>query len=142
MIDGYRIDDLHSETLKPTKLFYPLWWLKQVGYFPDGVNPDTITTPVVTVTPTAAAPVAATPAAGHASTHSNEQEVLPPHLSAVAAAVAPGMFPTSPDAAPSSTTSSWSMVSLFGALLVGVAIGFGGGRWQQNKNNRHEYVSF
>jgi len=32
--DGQRIDDWHAETLKPTKLFYPRWWLEAVGYLP------------------------------------------------------------------------------------------------------------
>mmetsp|Transcript_3107 Transcript_3107/g.6608 ORF Transcript_3107/g.6608 Transcript_3107/m.6608 type:complete len:693 (-) Transcript_3107:240-2318(-) len=31
--DGQRIDDFHAETLAPTKLFYPLWWLESVGFY-------------------------------------------------------------------------------------------------------------
>jgi len=35
--DGYKFADLNVEFLNPTKLFYPFWWLEQVGYFqPDG----------------------------------------------------------------------------------------------------------
>jgi hypothetical protein len=36
--DGQRIDDFHAVTLKPTKLFYPQWWLTAVGYYDQGGN--------------------------------------------------------------------------------------------------------
>ena len=32
--DGQRLDDLHTEKLKPTKAFYPRRWLDEIGYFP------------------------------------------------------------------------------------------------------------
>jgi len=31
--DGYRMDDLRAKDFSPTKLFYPKWWLEQVGFF-------------------------------------------------------------------------------------------------------------
>mmetsp|Transcript_1141 Transcript_1141/g.3290 ORF Transcript_1141/g.3290 Transcript_1141/m.3290 type:complete len:629 (-) Transcript_1141:1757-3643(-) len=33
--DGQRLDDIHAETLSPTRLFYRASWLKQVGFFFD-----------------------------------------------------------------------------------------------------------
>lgn len=37
--DGFRIDNIHVETLIPQPVFYPLPWLKAVGYFNPG-GPD------------------------------------------------------------------------------------------------------
>jgi hypothetical protein len=37
--DGQRLDDLRAETLSPTKLFYPEWWLTAVGYYTNGGTP-------------------------------------------------------------------------------------------------------
>ena len=35
-----QLDDPHSETYKPTNMFYPLYWLERVGFFPNAkVNP-------------------------------------------------------------------------------------------------------
>jgi len=31
--DGYRMDDLTARDLSPHKLFYPKWWLEEVGFF-------------------------------------------------------------------------------------------------------------
>jgi dipeptidase len=36
--DGYRIDDFHAETMNPTALFYPMEWLKQVGFFTEPID--------------------------------------------------------------------------------------------------------
>jgi len=36
--DGYRLDDFHSETINPTALFYPINWLKQVGFFTQPID--------------------------------------------------------------------------------------------------------
>ncbi|EQC35135.1 hypothetical protein SDRG_07368 [Saprolegnia diclina VS20] len=38
--DGYHMHGLHAMTLSPDSLFYPEWWLRQVGYFapPDHVQ--------------------------------------------------------------------------------------------------------
>jgi len=35
--DGFIFNDLKSEDLVPIRLFYPLWWLNMVGYFPDNL---------------------------------------------------------------------------------------------------------
>lgn len=34
--DGQRVEDPNAETLKPTSLFYPRWWLTEVGFFDQG----------------------------------------------------------------------------------------------------------
>ena len=31
--DGYMMDNVHTETLAPTKLFYPRWWLEATGFW-------------------------------------------------------------------------------------------------------------
>jgi dipeptidase len=36
--DGYRLDDFHAETINPTALFYPMEWLKQVGFFTEPID--------------------------------------------------------------------------------------------------------
>jgi len=40
--DGYIMEDLDSAEITATKLFYPRWWLKSVGYFENNPNPDGI----------------------------------------------------------------------------------------------------
>ncbi|GMI40632.1 hypothetical protein TrCOL_g10016 [Triparma columacea] len=31
--DGYIMQDIHTETLSPTKIFFPRWWLESVGFW-------------------------------------------------------------------------------------------------------------
>jgi dipeptidase len=40
--DGMMMDKIHTETISPTKLFYPRWWLEMVGYwgFPGATYED------------------------------------------------------------------------------------------------------
>jgi len=40
--DGMMMDKIHTDTLSPTKLFYPRWWLEMVGYwgFPGATYED------------------------------------------------------------------------------------------------------
>jgi dipeptidase len=46
--DGISLDDPHAETIKPTPLFYPLWWLKAVGFFAvEKVGADATAAPAV-----------------------------------------------------------------------------------------------
>lgn len=53
--DGYRLDNTHQETYRAQDLFYPLSWLKGVGYFPPvngaGVQ-SSFTTPTAAATGT------------------------------------------------------------------------------------------
>lgn len=37
--DGQRLDDLHAETLSPTRLWYPVSWLKTAGFFNPSIPP-------------------------------------------------------------------------------------------------------
>lgn len=36
--DGYMLTDFHAETIDPYSYFYPLQWLKEAGFFKNGVN--------------------------------------------------------------------------------------------------------
>lgn len=67
--DGYVVEDsmFHAETLMPTKLFYPKWWLETVGFFtPVDVTKPMLAESKLDVTETAAV-ASVTPAAAAGS---------------------------------------------------------------------------
>ena len=42
--DGYDVNGLHSSTVQPSSMFYPKWWLDDVGYFKRVKQPDDVLT--------------------------------------------------------------------------------------------------
>lgn len=64
--DGQRIDDFHAVTLKPTKLFYPQWWLQTVGYYDQGGSPPDDLLPNATPKEGDSAPPASSSSSGFA----------------------------------------------------------------------------
>jgi len=121
--DGYRMDDLHSDLLKPTKLFYPMWWLQQVGYFPPGYH----ATPA-TVTATVTEPLVKPPTTTLAST---VESSLFPESSFVA-----------PAASSSSSSSSGAMVAACVlAICIGAGIGFAAARKTEARAGGYELIA-
>jgi dipeptidase len=77
--DGYRVDEsqFHSEAQTPTKLFYPKWWLQQVGYWN---YPETPIAPAQSANPWTAPPTPVpTPApVTEQGVETNVQHTTPP----------------------------------------------------------------
>jgi len=121
--DGGRIDDFHAETFKTNALFYPLEWLKAVGYFPADMAFDE----AVEKQAAARAGVAWVPS------------TFVPTSPAPVVPVAPLVQPQHNAMACAPSSASTFSFGLFAAFVAIFAAGFVGGKW--NEKRRGGYSS-